>query len=135
MIYLDKPVDTKIKTDATRDTLEEGEDLKIVCEAHAKPEPIFHLYHHSECGLGKEVSQVQKSRTGEFYLKNITSRQRGNYSCVPKNDVGQGEEASLRVFVRCEYYKFRFAETPRKFYPCVNNPCASLRVLSSGFCS
>lgn len=102
LLHLDKPVGTKIKTDAKSDTLETGEDLKIVCEAHSKPDPIFDLFHHSEVGLGREVVKVQTSRTGEFYIKNIKPSQRGNYSCIPHNDVGPGAEALVRVYVRCE---------------------------------
>ncbi|CAB4040156.1 Receptor-type tyrosine- phosphatase alpha, partial [Paramuricea clavata] len=95
-----KPVGTKIKTDAKSDTLETGEDLKIVCEADSKPNPIFDLFHHSEVGLGREVVKVQTTETGEFYIKNIKPSQRGNYSCIPHNNVGQGAEALVRVFVR-----------------------------------
>jgi hypothetical protein len=102
LLHLDKPVGTKIKTDAKSDTLEKGENLKIVCEAHSKPDPTFVLYHHSEGGLGREVVRVETSTSGEFYIRNIKPSQRGNYSCIPHNDVGQGAEALVRVYVRCE---------------------------------
>ena len=95
-----KPVSTKIKTDAKSDTLEKGEDLKIVCEAYSVPAPSFNLYHYSETGLKKEVKFVEKSTSGEFYIRNIKPNQRGNYSCIPYNDVGDGAEAFVRVYVR-----------------------------------
>lgn len=89
---------TRIKTDAKGDTLEKGKDLKIVCEAHSKPNPIFDLYHR----LGRQVVKVRNSTTGEFYIRNIKASQRGNYSCVPHNDVGEGEVAMVPVYVRCK---------------------------------
>ena len=95
-----KPVGTKIKTDAKSDTLRKGEDLKIVCEAYSVPAPSFNLYHYSETGLKKEVKIVEKSTSGEFYIRSIKPNQRGNYSCVPYNDVGGGAEALVRVYVR-----------------------------------
>lgn len=101
-LYLDKPVGTKMKTDAKSDTLDEGEKLKIVCEAHSRPAPVYELYHHSESGVKKEVKKIKISKTGEFYIENIKPSERGNYSCFPRNDEGYGTSASVRVYVRCE---------------------------------
>ncbi|XP_028401133.1 immunoglobulin superfamily member 10-like [Dendronephthya gigantea] len=94
------PFRTKIKIDAKSDTLERGEDLKIVCEACSKPPPIFNLYHYSEVGVMTEIVKVQNNTKGEFYIRNIKPSQRGKYSCVPHNDVGVGTEAIVRVRVR-----------------------------------
>lgn len=97
------PFGTKIKTDAKSDTLKKGQDLKIVCEARSKPPPVFNLYHYKEVGVKTEIIKVQNNTKGEFYIRNIKPSQRGNYSCVPHNNVGIGAEAKVRVYVQCKY--------------------------------
>lgn len=45
----------------------------------------------------------QVAGSGEFYIRNVKASDRGNYSCVPNNSVGQGLEVKVRVSVLCKY--------------------------------
>ena len=73
-----------------------------MCEAQASPDPMYTCYHYVENGTKRELNDPN-ANNGELYIRDIKPFDRGHYSCVPNNPIGQGEEAWVYVSVLCKY--------------------------------
>lgn len=76
--------------------------MKIICETNSKPEPKYWFYHESDTGEKKLVGDDQAITSGVYHVRNVKASDRGNYSCIPNNTVGEGLEAKVGVTVLCK---------------------------------
>ena len=97
VLLADAPKDTSIKTDAPQDTVSDGSDLTITCEAHGNPRPRYKFY------IGNQsINDRSAERSGELKLTMVGFSQSGIYSCEPENDMGTGPRKDITVYVRRE---------------------------------
>ena len=74
----------------------EGEQLKLECKARGKPEPQVSWYKGN-------MELVDNPGSAEYFKRNISRWDNGNYKCVAKNNASQMEH-TVQVIVHCKYH-------------------------------
>ena len=86
----DKPYDTRLESSVQDNVAVLNLSFILKCTAEARPPvKIYRFYHNGIL--------VSESSTGILNITRVTSEHNGTYSCIPSNDFGQGENASLNV--------------------------------------
>ena len=90
--FLDKPEGVRLTTNASQNTVTEGDTVKFKCLVMAAvPQVSTYKFYFS----GRLLSNSSNS---EYTLNNVNrSQQYGEYKCVPHNDAGDGAEAVVTL--------------------------------------
>ncbi|CAL7951229.1 unnamed protein product [Xylocopa violacea] len=83
------------------DTLREGDDLKLVCNAESNPPSTEILWYHKNDRLEHDVAGGTLIASNTLTLRVLTLSHAGEYSCEASNSVGEGR--SPPIFVRMKY--------------------------------
>ncbi|XP_068733580.1 uncharacterized protein [Montipora capricornis] len=87
---LHKPYDTRLESSVVDNVAVLNLSFILKCTAEARPPvKIYRFYHNGIL--------VSESSTGILNITRVTPEHNGTYSCIPSNDFGQGENASLNV--------------------------------------
>ena len=90
--FLDKPEGARLITNASRNTVTEGDTVTFWCIVMAAV-PQVSIYKFYFNG-----SLLSENSNGEYTLKKVNRSQHyGEYKCVPHNEAGDGAEATLRL--------------------------------------
>ena len=90
--FLDKPEGARLTTDASQNTVTEGDTVTFKCKVMAAvPQvSIYKFYFNGSLLSGNSNS--------EYILNNVNRSQHyGDYQCVPHNDAGDGAGATVRL--------------------------------------
>ena len=87
-IFLDKPEGTRLTTNASQNTITQGDSVTFTCKVMAAvPEVSIYKFYVND-------SLLSKNSNSEYTLYNVSRSQHyGKYKCVPHNDAGDGAEA------------------------------------------
>ena len=98
MILLDKPEGTTLNTSVADNTVTQGGSVTLTCHVTAaKPQVSWYRYYLNDTTL------VKDSNDNQYTINNVQrSRHYVNYKCVPSNDVGDGPEATVSLYVNGE---------------------------------
>ena len=90
--FLDKPEGVKLTTNASQNTVTEGETVTFKCIVMtAVPQVSIYKFYFN----GHPLSNNSNS---EYTLNNVDrSQHHGEYKCIPHNDAGDGAEATVRL--------------------------------------
>ena len=90
--FLDKPEGVRLITNATQNTVTEGDTITFKCIVIAAvPQVSIYKFYFN----GRLLSNNSNS---EYTLNNVNrSQHNGEYKCVPHNDAGDGAEALVRL--------------------------------------
>ena len=90
--FLDKPEGARLTTNASQNTVTEGDSVTFKCIVMAAvPQVSIYKFYFN----GRLVSNSSNS---EYTLNNVSRSQHyGEYKCVPHNDAGDGAEATIRL--------------------------------------
>ena len=90
--FLDKPEGVKLTTNASQNTVTEGETVTFKCIVMtAVPQVSIYKFYFN----GHPLSYNSNS---EYTLNNVDhSQHHGEYKCIPHNDAGDGAEATVRL--------------------------------------
>ena len=98
MISLDKPEGTILTTSAAANTVTQGDSVTFTCSvAAAKPHVSQYSFYLNE------TTTVKDSNDSQYTINNVQrSQHHGEYKCVPRNDVGDGPEATVTLNINSE---------------------------------
>ena len=89
---LDKPEVARFTTNASQNTVTEGDTVTFKCQVTAAETPVS-IYKFFFNG-----TLLSNNSNSEYTLNNVNrSQHNGNYKCVPHNDAGDGAEATVRL--------------------------------------
>ena len=91
-IFLDKPEGVRLTTNASQNTVTEGDTVTFKCIVMAAlPQvSIFKFYFNG--------SLLSNNSNSDYTLNNVNRSQHyGEYKCVPHNDAGDGAEATVQL--------------------------------------
>ena len=90
--FLDKPEGARLTTNASQNTVTEGDSVTFKCLVMAAvPQVSIYKFYFN----GRLLSSNSNS---EYTLNNVSRSQHyGEYKCVPHNDAGDGAEATIRL--------------------------------------
>ena len=96
-MLLDKPEGTTLTTSAAANTVTQGDSVTLPCHVTAaKPQVSQYRFYLND-------TLVQGSNDNQYTINNVTlSKHYGEYKCVPRNDVGDGQEATVTLNVNGE---------------------------------
>ena len=86
----DKPYDTKLEASVPDNIGVINSSIGLTCTAHANPPVTAYNIYHS--GI-----LVSNSSSGTYNVTRALVEHSGFYMCIPYNDLGRGEKASLNV--------------------------------------
>lgn len=88
---------TNLTSNPLNTTVQQDNNLTLLCITNANPPATYYFYFNQ--------SFIGKSNSGEF---NVTVEGDGMYTCVPINNVGTGNNATLNVTtvgeIPCVFY-------------------------------
>ena len=89
---LDKPEGARLITNASQNTVTEGDTVTFTCIVMAAvPEVSIYKFYFNGRLLGG-------NNNSEYTLNKVNRSQHyGEYKCVPQNDAGDGAEATVRL--------------------------------------
>ena len=92
LTLLDKPEGVRLTTNASHNTVTEGDTVTFKCIVMAAvPQVSIYKFYFN----GHPLSNNSIS---EYTLNNVNqSQHHGEYKCIPHNDVGDGAEATVRL--------------------------------------
>ena len=98
LILLDKPEGTTLNTSVAGNTVTQGGSVTLTCHVTAaKPQVSRYRYYLNDTTL------VKDSNDNQYTINNVQPSQHyGSYKCVPSNDVGDGPEATVSLYVNGE---------------------------------
>jgi len=98
LIFLDRPEGTTLNTSAAGNTVTQGGSVTFTCHVTAaKPQVSGYRYYLNDTTLVKDSNDKQ------YTINNVQRSQHyGKYKCVPRNDVGDGAEATVSLNVNGE---------------------------------
>lgn len=98
MKLLDTPEGTSLNTSAAGNTVTEGGSVTFTCHVTAtKPQVSQYRFYLNDTTL------VKGSSVSQYTINNVQrSKHYGKYKCVPRNDVGDGPEATVKLNVNGE---------------------------------
>ena len=86
----DKPRNTTLLSSAVVDSVTANDSVTLNCSTDANPPAhVFSLYHE-----GSVITQ-----NASFTIERVTWSDQGEYTCVPSNILGEGENASIALTV------------------------------------
>ena len=90
--FLDKPEGARLTTNASQNTVMEGDTVTFTCIVMAAvPEVSIYEFYFNGSLLGG-------NNNSEYTLNKVNRSQHcGVYKCVPHNDAGDGAEATVRL--------------------------------------
>ena len=95
--FVDKPEGVRFTTNAAQNTVTEGDAVTFKCIVTAAV-PQVSIYK-----FGFSGSLLSENSNSEFTLNNVNRYQHyGEYKCIPRNDVGDGAKATLRLNIKGE---------------------------------
>ena len=100
MPLIDTPEGTTLSTSATGNTVTQGGSVTFTCSVTAaKPQVSRYKFYLNDTTL------VKSSSDNQYTIHNVQRSQHyGKYKCVPRNDVGDGLEATVTLNVNSELY-------------------------------
>ena len=101
VVFLDKPEQTTLATNATGSIAIAGEYILLRCEVPAgaaKPAVSQYKFYHQSVFS----KLLQSSPSGEYVIPNIQYKDRGSYKCVAANSAGDGPEQFVAITVKGE---------------------------------
>ncbi|CAH3158925.1 unnamed protein product, partial [Pocillopora meandrina] len=103
--FLDKPEGARLTTNASQNTVTEGDTVTFKCIVMAAvPQVSIYKFYFN----GRLLSN---NSNGEYTLNNVNRSQHyGKYKCVPHNDAGDGVEATVRLYINVPV---QFTEVPQ----------------------
>lgn len=102
--FIVAPKMTNLTSKSSNSTVLLNNNWTLLCITNAKPPAMYYFYFNE--------SFIGNSSSGEF---NVTVEGDGMYTCVPINNVGTGNNATLNVIA--------VGELPCIFYGTVANVC------------
>ena len=96
----DKPRNTSLTSNVTRNNAIEGIPVTFTCSADSAPSPLYQLRF-------KGVSLGHFS-DGVFTIQKVRASDQGIYDCVPRNILGIGQRATLNLIVLGKYSERKF---------------------------
>ena len=93
MFCLDLPTDTALKTTPTNTTVLRGFTVSLDCSTNANPAAHVYQFYLNDTIIGNSSSGVFK----------ITVDADGVYTCVPINEVGTGQNATVSITMVGKY--------------------------------
>ena len=92
--FLDKPEGARLTTNASQNTVTEGDTVTFKCIVMAAvPQVSIYKFYFN----GRLLSNNSNS---EYTLNDVNRSQHyGEYKCVPHNDAGDGVEATVRLYI------------------------------------
>ena len=92
--FLDKPEGARLTTNASQNTVMEGDTVTFTCIVMAAvPEVSIYKFYFNG-------SLLSGNNNSEYTLNKVNRSQHyGVYKCVPHNDAGDGAEATVRLDV------------------------------------
>ena len=95
MKLLDKPEGTTLTTTADDDTVTQDDTVTFTCDVTAaKPQVSRYRFSLNDTAI------VKDSNDSQYTINNVQPSQHyGKYKCVPSNDVGDGPEATVSLYV------------------------------------
>ncbi|PFX16317.1 Hemicentin-2 [Stylophora pistillata] len=86
-----KPIETRFKSNVTRDTTIRGLSVTFLCNSNSVPPPALELrFKNTSLGLFSG---------GMFTIERVNASDEGMYQCVPHNVLGTGQIATLYLTV------------------------------------
>ena len=115
-LFLDKP---QVITLSSNQTLDDGRDAFLYCEAVAYPPTITYNWF-------KDGSAIISDPSGDFIVDRVGLQSRlrvkqlkkdsaGRYSCSGRNTIGTGEQKAVFLKVNCKQCQPLFYSTARKY--------------------
>ena len=97
-ILLDKPEGIALTTSAVNNTATQGDTVIFTCDVTAA-RPLVSQY-----TFFLNDTLVKASNDSQYTINNVQrSDDFGEYKCLPRNDVGNGTEATVKLNVNGEY--------------------------------
>ena len=88
MTFLDKPEGARLTTNASQNTVTEGDTVTFKCKVMAAVPQVSIYKFYFNGGL------FSGNSSREYTLNNVNrSKHYDNYQCAPHNDAGEGAEA------------------------------------------
>ena len=81
-------------------TVHEGDNLRLACEALGRPKPNI-TWSKEEAGNQGNTVVVQEGKV--LTITNINRTDTGDYTCTAYNGFGKPENQTVYVIVTCEY--------------------------------
>ncbi|XP_026671052.1 hemicentin-2 isoform X2 [Ceratina calcarata] len=94
-------VSIELATGYVLDTLREGDDLKLICNAESNPPPTTIVWYHEGDRLEHNVAIGTLIASNTLTLRVLTLAHAGEYSCEAINSVGEGR--SSPIFIPMKY--------------------------------
>jgi len=96
----DIPEGTTLSTNAAGNTVAQGGSVTFKCHVMAaKPQVSQYRFYLNDTTL------VKNSNDRQYTVNNVQRSQHyGKYKCVPRNDVGDGPEATVKLNVNSEFH-------------------------------
>ena len=90
--FLDKPEGVRLTTNASQNTVTEGDSVTFKCTAMtAVPQVSIYKFFFND-------HLLSWNSNSDYTLNNVNRSQHyGEYKCVPHNDAGDGAEATVRL--------------------------------------
>ena len=90
--FLDKPEGARLTTDASQNTVTEGDTVTFKCKVMAAVPQVSIYKFYFNGGI------LSGNSNSEYTLNNVNRSQHyGDYQCVPHNDAGDGAGATVRL--------------------------------------
>ena len=90
--FLDKPEGARLTTDASQNTVTEGDTVTFKCKVMAAVPQVSIYKFYFNGGL------LSGNSNSEYILNNLNGSQHyGDYQCVPHNDARDGAGATVRL--------------------------------------
>ena len=85
----------RLTTNAAQNTVTEGDAVTFECIVTAAvPQVLFYKFYFNG-------SLLSENSNSEYTLNNVNRSQHyGEYVCIPYNDVGDGEKATVRLNIK-----------------------------------
>ncbi|XP_012276014.1 neural cell adhesion molecule 2 [Orussus abietinus] len=93
-------VATHLATGYSFETLQEGDDLKLVCDVQSNPSPTSILWFHDDVPLNHDVATGTLIASNTLTLRVLTLDHSGEYTCLAANPVGETKSSPLLVHMK-----------------------------------